>query len=198
MSTPIAVHRQDPGQPPAGSKPGGGLGALGKNKGVLLAAGGAGLVVLLALMRSSGSSDQSGDTLQTSGTGSTYDSTSTDLYNSIQPEIDALEAQLNNLQNSQPTPGSPVTSNPITSTPKPVTTTTGGSSKPKPAPPKTTTPKPKTTTKTITVKKGDTLSAIAKRYGISMATLKKLNPVYWTNAKYHNGNLIWAGDKVKV
>jgi LysM repeat protein len=48
------------------------------------------------------------------------------------------------------------------------------------------------------VKKGDTLSGIAKKAGISMATLKKLNPVYWTNKKYHDGNTIFAGDKVKV
>jgi membrane-bound lytic murein transglycosylase D len=61
-------------------------------------------------------------------------------------------------------------------------------SKPKPATPKT---------KTYTVKKGDTLSGIAKKLGISMATLKKLNPVYWTNPKYDHGNKIWSGDKVK-
>jgi hypothetical protein len=31
-----------------------------------------------------------------------------------------------------------------------------------------------------------------------MATLKKLNPVFWTNSKYHNGNTIFAGGHVKV
>ncbi|MBK6047850.1 LysM peptidoglycan-binding domain-containing protein [Streptomyces sp. MBT55] len=50
----------------------------------------------------------------------------------------------------------------------------------------------------MTIKRGDTLSAIAKRAGISMATLKKLNPVFWTNKKYNNGNTIWAGGSVRV
>jgi LysM repeat protein len=171
-----------------------------RKPGVVLALGGGAVVVMLGLMRSGsgGDSGQSADTLQMTGAGSTYDSTASDVYNSIQPEIDALVKQLEDLQNSQPTPGSPVTT-PVSTLPAPVTS--------KPTPPPRTTPKPApskastmkaSTAKTVTVKKGDTLSAIAQRYGISMATLRKLNPTYWANPKYKSGHDIWSGDKVRV
>lgn len=47
-----------------------------------------------------------------------------------------------------------------------------------------------------TIKRGDTLSAIAKRNGISLAQLKEWNPVFWSNPKYKNGNMIWSGGQV--
>ncbi len=49
-----------------------------------------------------------------------------------------------------------------------------------------------------TIRQGDTLSEIAKRHGITMAQLKAWNPVFWTNPKYKNGNMIWSGGKVNV
>lgn len=197
MSTPIAVHR--PGTDPAAAKPGqgGGMSALKKKPGLLLAAGGAGLVVLLALMRSSGGSaadTTTGTTVQPGG--SSYDSTSNDLYNSIQPEIDALTKMIQDLQNKQPTPTTPTTPPPKTTLPGQVKT-----------PPPIITGRPITPAKPVKVSKpalksytivhGDTLSGIAKKLHISMATLKKLNPTFFTNPKYKGGNRIFAGGKVK-
>jgi LysM repeat protein len=73
---------------------------------------------------------------------------------------------------------------------------------PKPLPtPKPTVPKPKPTTKPgkwYTIKRGDSLSAIASRNHVSMGTIKKLNPNFWSNPKYHDGNTIWAGGKVRL
>lgn len=52
------------------------------------------------------------------------------------------------------------------------------------------------TTHTYTVVHGDTLSGIAARNHISLAQLRTMNPVYWTNPKYRQGNEIFAGDTV--
>ncbi len=52
--------------------------------------------------------------------------------------------------------------------------------------------KPASTKQYHTVKKGDTLSAIAKKYGISLASIIQLNP------QIKNPNLISVGDKVRV
>lgn len=49
-----------------------------------------------------------------------------------------------------------------------------------------------------TIRQGDTLSSIAKRHGITMAQLREWNPVFWSNPKYKNGNMIWSGGKVNV
>lgn len=43
------------------------------------------------------------------------------------------------------------------------------------------------------IKSGDTLSAIAKRYGISLNQLLDWNPVFRENPKYKGGNMIWSG-----
>lgn len=51
--------------------------------------------------------------------------------------------------------------------------------------------------KTVTVKKGDTLSAIARRNHESLAQLKKDNPGLFTKA-HRGGNLIFPGNKVKI
>ena len=48
-----------------------------------------------------------------------------------------------------------------------------------------------TTVKTYTVKRGDTLSGIAAKYGTSVATLQKLNGI-------SNPNKIYAGQKLKI
>lgn len=47
-----------------------------------------------------------------------------------------------------------------------------------------------------TIRQGDTLSAIAKRYGVSMDQIREWNPVFWSNPKYRNGNMIWSGGSV--
>jgi hypothetical protein len=52
-------------------------------------------------------------------------------------------------------------------------------------------PAPKPCTFTYTVKRGDTLSAIAKRYHTTVATLANLNHI-------PNPNRIWAGQKLQI
>lgn len=47
-----------------------------------------------------------------------------------------------------------------------------------------------------TIQRGDTLSDIARRNGISMSQLREWNPVFWDNPKYQNGNMIFSGGKV--
>ncbi|MFE7413135.1 LysM peptidoglycan-binding domain-containing protein [Streptomyces laurentii] len=198
MSTPVAVHK--PGAPPPGKAPaagGGGLAGMIKQKPAAAAAvGGVLLVVVLALFRRGGG-DQSAaglpaDQLQMSGMGSMYDSTANDLYNSIQPQIDALARMMEQLQNKQPTPPTP-------GTPKPPTPPTP-TKPPAPKPPAPKPPAKPTVAKPtyVTIKSGDTLSGIAKKAGITMAQLKKLNPTFWTNPKYKQGNMIWSGGKVRT
>lgn len=48
------------------------------------------------------------------------------------------------------------------------------------------------------IQHGDTLSAIARRYGISLATLYANNPEFKTNPKYQGGNMIWSGGVVVI
>jgi len=51
---------------------------------------------------------------------------------------------------------------------------------------------------TVTVKPGDTLSAIAAANDLSLKELYALNPKFKTNPKYEGGNMIWSGTTVKV
>ncbi len=51
---------------------------------------------------------------------------------------------------------------------------------------------------TYTVKKGDTLSAIAKASGVSLAEIRKANKKFATNPKYKQGSMIWSGTKVNI
>lgn len=51
---------------------------------------------------------------------------------------------------------------------------------------------------TVTVKPGDTLSAIAAKNDLSLQELYALNPKFKTNPKYEGGNMIWSGTTVKV
>lgn len=68
--------------------------------------------------------------------------------------------------------------------PPPVVGGRGGGHNPAPA------------THTYTVVHDDTLSGIAARNHTTLAEIRALNPVYWTNPKYNQGNLIFAGDTV--
>lgn len=183
-----------PPQPPAGGASGGHGGSLlsrigGSRNGAILAAGATvGVVALLASFRGK---SNSGTTLMSSGD---FDSSPYDMWNAWQSEYEDLQQQINASgggSTSASGPGQPPKSTLPAPIPKPPIPTPA----PKPPPPK---PKPKPGHKIVTVKHGDTLSEIAAKNHISMAQLKKLNPTYWKNKKYDNGNRIWAGDKVKV
>jgi LysM repeat protein len=164
-----------------------------RNAAVLAAGATVAVVALLGMMRGKGagnSSAASGD--------SAYDSGPYDMWNQWQEEYEQLQEQISASGGGTTTatgPGTPARPVPPPWPPVQIKKPPVRPPAPKPpAPPA----KPKPSAKTVVVKKGDSLSAIAKKNGISMATLKKLNPVYWTNKKYKNGSLIWAGDKVKV
>lgn len=62
----------------------------------------------------------------------------------------------------------------------------------------TATPTTKEVPVTVTVKPGDTLSAIAAANDLSLKELYALNPKFKTNPKYEGGNMIWSGTTVKV
>lgn len=59
--------------------------------------------------------------------------------------------------------------------------------------------KPATTPgSTYVVKRGDTLSGIAKSAGVSLAEIRAANKKFAKNPKYKQGNMIWAGTTVKI
>jgi hypothetical protein len=197
MSAPVQPQQQGP----AG---GGGLVSKvgGPRNAAILGAGATVVLVGLIALKRGGSTDTSATPIQQG-----FDSGPYDMWNAWQSQYEDLQNQVNDIagQNKPPTPP---TTNPPSTLPapidKPPVPVPAPTPKPNPVPPKppTTTP-PKTTPKPppsqyVTIKKGDTLSAIAAKAHISMATLKKLNPVFWTNPKYHNGNTIFSGGKVRV
>ena len=54
-------------------------------------------------------------------------------------------------------------------------------------------------TTSYTVKKGDTLSAIAKTSGVKLSEVLAANPkIADKKSKYKGGNMIWSGTKVKL
>jgi LysM repeat protein len=54
------------------------------------------------------------------------------------------------------------------------------------------------TSTAYTVKRGDTLSGIAKTSGVKLSELLAANTKFKTDAKYKGGSMIWAGTKVKL
>jgi LysM repeat protein len=50
----------------------------------------------------------------------------------------------------------------------------------------------------VTVKPGDTLSAIAKANNMTLAEIRAINPAIMNNPKYNDGNMIWSGTKIVV
>lgn len=48
------------------------------------------------------------------------------------------------------------------------------------------------------VKKGDTLSGIAKNSGLSLSEVRAMNPELMKNPKYKKGSVIWSGTKVNI
>jgi LysM repeat protein len=179
--------------PPAGGgKPGAKLAAAagGKRNLLLAAAGGVALVAFIASRSGGGSSSGDATAIQP------YDSTVSDQYNDLQGQLEDIQRQIDN---GTVTPGTPPSTTPTTpASPKPPPVVSKPKPVVKPLPQPIKKPPVAVTHKTVTIKRGDTLSGIAKKAGISMATLKKLNPVFWTNSKYHNGNTIFAGGHVKV
>lgn len=180
MSTP-------PEQPPAGGK-GPAVGKLGNRRNMLIAAAVGTAAVAFFMARTSGGggrNDGGSDQIMLG-----YDSGPYDQYNDLQQQLEDLEDRIDD---GVVTPGTPVPPKPTTPAPKPWPLPA------KPKPPVKPLPKPASPAKKyVTIKRGDTLSAIAKKSGISMATLKKLNPNFWSNPKYQNGNMIWSGGKVRV
>ena len=51
---------------------------------------------------------------------------------------------------------------------------------------------------TVTVEKGDTLSSIAKENKTTVSAILAANPKFTEQAKYKDGNQIWAGTTVKI
>jgi LysM repeat protein len=49
-----------------------------------------------------------------------------------------------------------------------------------------------------TVKKGDTLSGIAKNAGLTLAEIRAANPEIMKKKKYKQGSMIWSGTKVNI
>jgi LysM repeat protein len=186
MATPV---------PPAAPAAGGSLVAKvgGPRNAAIIGAGGTvALVALLALRKNKSAAAGTTTTI----TGDTaFDSGPYDMWNQWQSEYEDLQQQVSAIGGGNTSAAGPGTTPPPKSTlPAPITKppipTPAPKPKPKPGGPKA--------PKIVVVKKGDTLSGIAAKNHVSMATIKKLNPTYWTNKKYKNGSLIWAGDKVKV
>ena len=50
----------------------------------------------------------------------------------------------------------------------------------------------------VTVKPGDTLSAIAKANNMTLAEIRAINPTIMNNPKYKDGSMIWSGTKIVV
>lgn len=186
MSTPVP--------PPAGGKgPAGKLAAAAGGRRNLFIAAAAGTAVLAFVMArmsggGGGAVDEDGGSNQIM---LGYDSGPYDQYNDLQQRIEDLQDQIDD---GVVTPGTPTPPAPTPPAPKPTPTP----SKPKPTPKPLPKPPPAAAKKYVTIKRGDTLSGIAKKAGISMSSLKKLNPTFWTNPKYKQGNMIWSGGKVRV
>lgn len=170
-----------------------------------------GLVALLGLRKNKAAAATGTTTTITGDTA--FDSGPYDMWNQWQQEYEQLQEQINAQQGGQtsatgpgatPKPPKSTLPAPIPRPPFPTPAPTPKPTRPKPKPPWHA-PKPtkkppgkKSPYHTVTVKDGDTLSGIAAHNHVSMTLLKKLNPKYWTDKKYKNGNLIWAGDKVVV
>jgi LysM repeat protein len=202
MSTPVQPQQQAQG--------GGGGGLVAKlggprNAAIVGAGATVALVALIAMKTGGKAQDPTATTTMYADAGG-FDSGPYDMWNQWQQQYEDLDNRVDDLEDADkpPTPpGTPPPPPPPVQVPKPPVTTPAPPPKPPtttPKPPPATTPKPPAPPKAtyVTIKKGDTLSAIAARAHISMATLKKLNPVFWTNPKYKNGNLIWSGGKVRV
>lgn len=118
--------------------------------------------------------------------GAAYDSTSSDVYNAISPQIEALARNQDAITSALeklkqiPTPAPPTT----TTTPK----------APAPKAPAPKAPAPKAAPVVYTVKAGDNLSKIGQKYGMSWQTLYGMNK----GVVGSNPNLIKPGQQLRV
>lgn len=146
--------------------------------------GAAALVVVVVALARRGGSSASDIAEQTSGGTSTADTTSTDIEQAISSALGDVYGRLDDISSGLSKPAqSQLPTTPTTTTTVPTKTL-----------PKNTGPLPQ---KTYTIKKGDTLSAIARRNKTSLGALKKLNPGLF-NASHRSGNLIHPGEKVRL
>lgn len=189
------------GTTPAGVRPGVTSGP-GRVKPLYVALGAGGIGGLALYMRHRASKKAADNPTPVTATD---DTTVTDDFTQLQTEIGQLQKDEENeplpSNNPRPSKNPPPKPKPIHGGKPP----TGGkppvkvpppAPKPAPKPPPNPTPKPVAKTHVYKVRHGDTLWAIARRNGISLDELRRLNPVYWTNPKYQQGNMIWAGDSV--
>lgn len=187
--------------PPAPGRGRGVTSGPGRVKPVYVAGGAAAIGALALYMRHRATQKAANNATPTTATA---DTTVTDDFTQLSNQIDQLQRDEQNepLPSNNPTP----TKNPRPKPkPKPRPPIHGGKPPgrvPAPAPPPAPTPNPNPTPRPVAqthvykVQHGDTLSGIAARAGISLDELRRLNPVYWTNPKYNQGNSIWAGDSV--
>lgn len=155
MSTPQQVFPAPaPAPAPAGGG-GGGRALAGVNQQQLMWIG-AGLVVVVALVQAARGERPAADDETP-----TVDTSRTDFYNELQPELEAIQRAINDLgerPTTVPTPTipSPTGPRPVTPSPKP--------------PPAASQPKPPTSgtkVETYLIRSGDTLSGLAKRFKVS-------------------------------
>lgn len=197
-----------PPHPPKGGKK--------KNKQLLMVGGGAAAaVVVFALIKRQSSGSGADTTAATTGATPTYDSTANDVYNSLEDQLGQLQQSIAAIASQGATNGSTGTGTGSgTGTSGSGSTSSGGSvlhpgsGGPVAKPPTSgsgsrvisggSPPRGVPKLSTVTVSHGQTLSGIASAHHETLATLLKDNPVYTTNPKYKKGNLIFAGDKVKV
>lgn len=191
MSTPVHA----PQRPGAAEGPFASLEAfLRQHRNASLAGAGVAVAGIAVLMRrrssassTSGVQDTASPTSYTTtgaagaGGSGTYDSTSNDVYNSLQPQIEDLTNLITQLAaggGTNPTPSDPSPIPPIpTPTPKPVPV-------PAPAPAK----------RTYVAKAGDTVWTVSKMFGISATQLLTLNP----SSPAHQTHAFRPGEVLRV
>ena len=123
--------------------------------------------------------------------------------NKYQGQINALEGALDVIKTT-PAPSTnaiipfgPETSPTPTPTPTPVPSTVTPTPTPSTSTPSKTTAAKAATNKYV-VKPGDTLSAIAKAQGTTLAAIYAANPKFKEDPKYKGGNMIWSGTTVNI
>lgn len=179
----------------------------------------AGLVVLVRRGGSAEASDTPAAITPTAGGGGAgggylgaYDSSGTDAYNNIQTSVDNQLGEFRNTINdlseqlaalgtkgSKPsTPAPKPGTKPKPTKPKPAPKPAPGRPAPKPRPTpgkQLPTPKPRTpapSRRVISIRRGDTLSGLAKQYKTTVPALMRLNP------SIKNQNRIQAGASLRV
>lgn len=176
--------------PPAAPSPasGGGKGIKVDQK--VLMMGGAVVVALIAFASSRGAAGTSGGNFDTVE----LDTTETDLYTAVQPELERINDQLEDLaMREKPAPAKPV-----------VIVRPGKPSPAKPAP-KPPAPSAQPNVHVYTVRKGDTLAKIAARFKVDRTRLYRANVArIEAAAKKHgkkssgNGRWIYPGTMLVI